>query len=193
MSESVSEQHSSNHKWIIGVSLASAFAAGIVGFLVYSAVCPCERTPGGFLFGAAADGPVDDWSFANEVPLCQLQIYAGIRPHSINLNCMSTPAGELYLSCSVCEQKYWAARVDANESAVMRLDGVTYPVVLNRVKEPTGWMPPGMRGSPNCKALAEGRTIRHRTRTPDAPPLVDVSRDVPIMSRSVSLKTILKD
>ena len=136
MSESVAEQHSSNHKWIIGVSLASALAAGIVGFLIYSAVCPCERTPGGFLFGAAADGPLDDWSFANEVPLCQLQIYAGIRPHSINLNCMATPAGELYLSCSVCEQKYWAARVDANESAVMRLDGVTYPVVLNRVKSP---------------------------------------------------------
>ena len=44
-----------------------------------------------------------------------------IRPHSINLNCMATSAGELYLSCSVCEQKYWAARVDANESAVMRL------------------------------------------------------------------------
>ena len=62
MSESVAEQHSSNHKWIIGVSLASALAAGIVGFLIYSAVCPCERTPGGFLFGAAADGPVDDWS-----------------------------------------------------------------------------------------------------------------------------------
>ena len=95
------------------------------------------RTPPGRLpVRAAADGPVDDWSFANEVPLCQLQIYAGIRPHSINLNCMSTPAGELYLSCSVCEQKYWAARVDANESAVMRLDGVTYPVVLNRVRSP---------------------------------------------------------
>ncbi|MEC7581946.1 MAG: hypothetical protein VYC85_06015, partial [Pseudomonadota bacterium] len=77
MSESVAEPHSSNHKWIIGASLASALAAGIVGFLIYSAVCPCERTPGGVLFGAAADGPVDDWSFANEVPLCQLQIYAG--------------------------------------------------------------------------------------------------------------------
>ena len=137
MSASATEQHSSHQKWIIGVSLASALAAGIVGFLIYSAVCPCERTPGGFLFGAAADGPVDDWSFANKVPLCQLQIYAGIRPHSINLNCMATPAGELYLSCSVCEQKYWAARVDANKSAVMRLDGVTFPVVLNRVEEPT--------------------------------------------------------
>ena len=189
MSESVAEQHSSNHKWIIGVSLASALAAGIVGFLIYSAVCPCERTPGGFLFGAAADGPVDDWSFANEVPLCQLQIYAGIRPHSINLNCMSTPAGELYLSCSVCEQKYWAARVDANESAVMRLDGVTYPVVLNRVEEPTRMDAAWNAGSPNCKALAEGRTIRHRTRTPDAPTTGGRFTSRPILSGSVSQKS----
>ena len=137
MSEDAAEQNSTNRGWMVGALLAGVLAAGIVGFLIYSAACPCERTPGGFLFGAAADGPVDDWSFANEVPLCQLQIYAGIRPHSINLNCMSTPEGELYLSCSVCEQKYWAARVDANKSAVIRLNGVTYPVLLNRVKEPS--------------------------------------------------------
>ena len=137
MSESATEKNNTNRGLIIGAILASVLAAGIVGFIIYSAVCPCERTPGGFLFGAAADGPVEDWSFANEVPLCQLQIFAGIRPHSINLNCMSTQAGELYLSCSVCEQKYWAARVSKDESAVMRLNGVTYPVFLNRVETPS--------------------------------------------------------
>ena len=42
MSESVAEQHSSNHKWIIGVSLASALAAGIVGFLIYSTCVPAN-------------------------------------------------------------------------------------------------------------------------------------------------------
>ena len=30
----------------------------IIGFLIYSSVCPCERTPGGFLVGDAADGRV---------------------------------------------------------------------------------------------------------------------------------------
>ena len=104
----------------------------VAGFLIYSSVCPCERTPGGFLFGERASAPVDDWTFANDVPLCQLQIWDGIRPHSINLNCMSTPQGELYLSCSVCTQKYWAARVGPDESGLMRLNGVVYPVVLNR-------------------------------------------------------------
>ena len=124
-------------KIIIGGSLGGLLAIGIIGFLIYSSVCPCERTPGGFLFGESADAPVTDWNFANQVPLCQLQIYAGIRPHSINLNCMSTPQGELFLSCSVCDRKYWAARVETDEIGVMRLDGVTYPIVLNRVTDPT--------------------------------------------------------
>lgn len=109
----------------------------VAGFLIYSAVCPCERTPGGFLFGERESEPVADWSFANDVPLCQLQIWAGIRPHSINLNCMSTPEGELYLSCSVCTQKYWAARVEEDEPGYMRLNGRVYPVVVNRETDPT--------------------------------------------------------
>ena len=132
MSETLSAEASSRTKWIVGGSLAGLLAVGIIGFQIYSSVCPCDRTPGGFLFGEAADGPVTDWAFANEVPLCQLQIYAGIRPHSINLNCMATETGELFLSCSVCERKYWAGKVEADETGVMRLNGVVYPVVLSR-------------------------------------------------------------
>ena len=135
MTEAVS--NSSKLKIIIGGSLGGMLAIGIIGFLIYSSVCPCERTPGGFLFGESVDGPVSDWSFANDVPLCQLQIYAGIRPHSVNLNCMASADGEMYLSCSVCATKYWAARVEGDEPAVMRLDGVTYPVHLNRVQDPS--------------------------------------------------------
>lgn len=108
-----------------------------LGFTLYSSLCPCKRTPGGFLFGEIAPEPVTDWNFANSVPLCQLQIYAGIRPHSINLNCMSTPQGELFLSCSGCTQKYWAGKVQVNEPARLRLNGVVYPVVLNRETDPT--------------------------------------------------------
>ena len=36
-------------------------------------------------------------------------------------NCMATPEGELFLSCSVCDRKYWAARVGKDEEAVLRL------------------------------------------------------------------------
>lgn len=122
-------------KLIIAISAATLAVVLVAGFVIYSSVCPCDRTPGGLLFGEKAEAPVTDWTFANDVPLCQLQIYAGIRPHSVNLNCMSTPEGELYLSCSVCTQKYWAGEVGPNERGVMRLNGITYPVVLNRVQD----------------------------------------------------------
>ena len=121
---------------ILIAASGSLVVALVAGFLIFSSVCPCERTPGGFLFGERAEAPVSDWSFANDVPLCQLQIWAGIRPHAINLNCMSTPEGELYLSCSVCTSKYWAARVGEDESGVMRLNGVVYPVLVNRETDP---------------------------------------------------------
>lgn len=123
--------------------LGGGFAAVVVlfmaGFLVYSSICPCERTPGGFLFGERVDTAVTDWyqdSTANQEDLCQLQIWDGVRPHSINLNCMATPEGELYLSCSVCDSKYWASKVDPNERATLRLGNLIYPVTLNRETEP---------------------------------------------------------
>ena len=136
MTEEQVIENKSNVKLILGGSAACVLVAGVIGFLIYSSICPCDRTPG-FLFGDSSDGQVNDWSFANNVELCQLQIYAGIRPHSINLNCMATPEGEMYLSCSVCDMKYWAAKVGENERGVMRLDGVVYPVYLNRITEPT--------------------------------------------------------
>lgn len=137
MSESIAEAPVSKTA-IIAVSAAvSVIILLALGFTLYSSICPCERTPGGFLFGEIAPEPVNDWAFANSEPLCQLQIYAGIRPHSINLNCMSTPQGELFLSCSVCTQKYWAGKVQANEPARLRLNGIVYPVILNRETDPT--------------------------------------------------------
>jgi len=136
MNEQVEGAGKSRLPKILGGGLAGLVVLVIAGFLVFSNICPCERSPGGFLFGDRADEPVADWNFANHVELCQIQVWAGIRPHSINLNCMSTPDGNLYLSCSVCDTKYWAAHVEQNERGRLRLDGVVYPVVLNRVTDP---------------------------------------------------------
>ena len=120
---------------MIGTSLLVLLG---VGFLIFSSVCPCAVAPGGYLFGERVDAPVADWNLttANQENLCQLQIWAGIRPHSINLNCMATPEGELFLSCSVCDRKYWASKVGPDENARLRIGELVYPVVLNREIDP---------------------------------------------------------
>lgn len=104
----------------------------VIGLVVWSYICPCDRSPGFVLFGESVTEPVDDWSFANDVPLCQLQVWAGFRPHSVNLNCMATAEGELFLSCSVCSSKYWARQVGEPELGVLKLGDKTYQISLNR-------------------------------------------------------------
>ncbi len=118
---------------VVGGLLISLCVFAVAGFILYSSICPCDRTPGGFLFGERVDTPVTDWSFANEVRLCQIQIWAGIRPHSINLNCMAAADGKLYLSCSFCANKYWSGQVGSNEEGHLRLNGLVYPVAFERV------------------------------------------------------------
>lgn len=136
MNEQIMGEKKSRLPMVLGSGLAGLLVIGIIGFLIYSNTCPCERTPGGFLFGERAEQPVTNWNFVNTMEICQIQIWAGIRPHSINLNCMSTPDGKLYLSCSVCDTKYWAAHVEPGEKGRLRLEGIVYPVVLNRVTDP---------------------------------------------------------
>ena len=102
-------------------------------WLSWSAVCPCERTPGGVLFGSVESGQITDWSFANDVPLCQIQV--GRIPYSINLNCMATETGELYLSCSQCAQKRWAGIALDIPNVRLRLNGTVYRVEATRVLE----------------------------------------------------------
>ena len=120
---------------IRGVVLTALVAAPLAAFLYWFFNCPCDRVPGGYLLGAEAEAPVTDWSFANDVPLCQIQISAGILPHAINLNCMSA-AGELYLSCSQCGTKRWSNAVLDNGVARLRLNETVYPVTIARVMDP---------------------------------------------------------
>jgi hypothetical protein len=120
----------------IALGTGAALALGLIGWgAVWALTCPCEGTPGFVLLGDRHDEPASDWSFANDVALCQIQISMGLRPHSVNLNCMASPDGELFLSCSGGARKYWCPRVGPDEGARLRLDGVVYPVVLNRVTD----------------------------------------------------------
>ncbi len=107
----------------------------VVGGGYWATTCPCAGVPGFALRGELHDEPVQDWRFANDVSLCQIQINIGWLPHSVNLNCMATPTGELFLSCSAGAKKFWCPRVAADEPGRLRLDGAVYPVVLNRVTD----------------------------------------------------------
>ncbi len=114
---------------------ALLLAVPIVGYAALGFLCPCARIPGGHLLGTEVEEAVTDWSFVNQVPLCQLEV-ASTLPHSINLNCMSAD-GELYVSCSNCEAKHWSSVALARPSARIRIAEAIYPVTLARVEDPS--------------------------------------------------------
>src|SRR5262249_28158255 len=106
----------------------------VCGVFAWTSICPCTKVRGFMLLGPVHNEPVKDWSFVNDVPLCQLQVSTSQAPYAINLNCMST-GGELYVSCSNGQSKYWCKQVERNARGRLRLNGVIYPVVLNRVMD----------------------------------------------------------
>ncbi len=122
-------------KVLLGVAALVVIVAA-AGGAVWAVTCPCETTPGFVLLGDSHEDPVTDWSFANQVSLCQIQISIWLRPHSVNVNCMATLDGHLFISCSVGARKYWCPRVGEDEPGRLRLDGVVYPVFLNREMDP---------------------------------------------------------
>jgi hypothetical protein len=130
----MSEQQSRNV--VRSVLLAVLVVVPVSGFLYWFFTCPCDTIPGGYLLGAETEAPIEDWSFANDISLCQVQINAGVLPHSINLNCMSTTTGNLYLSCSQCGSKRWSNAVLNDGTARLRLNATVYPVNLTRVLDP---------------------------------------------------------
>ncbi len=118
---------------LIGAGVLAVVVVAGVG--VWTTTCPCETTPGFVLLGDTQEAPVTDWQFANDVPLCQLQVSVYGLPHAINLNCMATPEGRLFLSCSVCDRKVWAAHVTPGSPGRLRLEGRVYPVTVTRVTD----------------------------------------------------------
>lgn len=115
------------------VAVVALIAIPAIGTSYWALACPCDRLPGLYLRGVEASEPVTDWSFANKIPLCQVQVDAGFLTHALNLNCMSTSEGELYLSCAQCDGKRWSTAAMENSEARLRLDGTVYPVTLTRV------------------------------------------------------------
>jgi len=133
MTETTPARGSTRRRAFLGLAALIVVVVGGVG--VWTTTCPCNRAPGFMLLGDVQTAPVTDWGFVNDVPLCQIQMYAGIMPHAVNLNCMATPDGQLYLSCSACETKFWGRHVKDNGHGRLRLNGRVYPVVFTRVTD----------------------------------------------------------
>lgn len=118
----------------IAASIVGVFLIGVA--YAYLSLCPCDRIPGAWLTGETATAPVTDWSFSNDretAPLCQVQIDTW-RPHSINLNCMST-GNDLFVSCSRCEGKNWSGNALTHPEGYIRIAGIVYPVTFTRITE----------------------------------------------------------
>ena len=109
--------------------------AGVAGFLYWFLACPCEQTPGGYLLGEESQEVISDWSFVNEVSLCQLQTRGSFLPHSLNLNCYSTDK-ELFIGCMNCETKSWGASLVEQGIARIRINNIVYPVTARRLMQP---------------------------------------------------------
>ncbi len=116
-------------RWI----LTTLFAMVLLLALSVYFYCPCERVPGGYLLGDVVETRVSDWSFANDVRLCQIEVRA-VLPHSVNLNCMASD-GVLYLSCASCAGKRWSEAAMARPAARIRIGEKIYPVNLTKVTD----------------------------------------------------------
>lgn len=121
---------------ILAVVALGLLGLAVAAFATWFFTCPCERMPGAYLSGEMVQEPVSDWSFANQAGLCQIQVDTRLLPHALNLNCMATDDGKLYLSCAQCDGKYWSTAAIANGTGKIRLDGRVYPVTFTHITDP---------------------------------------------------------
>lgn len=117
------------------IILALFVVIPVVAIAYWVRVCPCDRTPGVYLWGPEVAERVTDWSMANQVPLCQVQVSTALLPQALNLNCWADDKGVLYLSCGGCADKRWSNAAVANNQGRLRVGGNVYPVTLTRVMD----------------------------------------------------------
>ncbi len=122
-----------NSSRILQFVLLSLATLALGATAVWVSTCPCERIPGAYLSGERIEEPVTDWTFANQVQLCQIQTRSGILPHALNLGCAADANGDLFLSCGQCEGKRWSTAAMLNPQGYIKLNGLVYPVILRKL------------------------------------------------------------
>ena len=107
-------------------------------FLTTAIAClgfgPCGPIPGGALSGNEVDIAVADWSFANDVEHCLVEVRPE-SPRSMTVNCMSWQS-RLFVSCSSCAGKRWSKIALAEPMARVKVGEALFPVRLERVVDP---------------------------------------------------------
>ncbi|MEQ9021449.1 MAG: hypothetical protein RLN82_01665 [Pseudomonadales bacterium] len=131
LTQSIPAKHTTRRILLYSLPVVALLALGAAS--VWFFTCPCERMPGAYLSGDRVEQPIADWTFANQVQLCQIQTSSGFIPHAINLNCMADSNGKLFLSCSQCEGKRWSTAALENPAGYIRLEGQVYPITLRRL------------------------------------------------------------
>lgn len=116
------------------MSLARALAFLLVCAPLVSGFGPCWRIPGDRLTGEEVADAVTDWSFAESIRGCQIEVRPA-DPYSINASCF-VDGGKLFVGCMRCSTKRWPLFVAGDPHARVRLDGRIYPVVATRIHEP---------------------------------------------------------
>ena len=95
---------------------------------------PCGPIPGGALRGTLDADAVSDWSPADAVDYCQIEVRPE-SPRSMTVNCMSWQ-GRLFVSCSQCANKRWAKMVAEDDRGRVRVGDRVHPVTIRRVTDP---------------------------------------------------------
>ncbi len=99
------------------------------------ALGPCGPISGGRLSGTDSSVPPADWSIANDVPRCAVEVRPE-SPHSVTVNCMSWQ-GRLFVSCSECEPKAWSSYAVKDPRGRVQIGDEVYPVSLMRIVDPS--------------------------------------------------------
>jgi len=96
---------------------------------------PLEIIPGGpFESGELVTAPVDDWSFATDIPTIELQLEGDDTSRTVWI---LVDQGVGYVPCSLGFPpfKTWHRRADRDGRAVLRIDGRLYRVNMQRVDD----------------------------------------------------------
>ena len=124
-------------RWIriLAVAIASTLAAA--GGVALSAPYwdgPLLLIPGGALHGLHHQGPEPDWSFLRDVLTVELQVDSA-SPHSVQIAVIERD-GEVFVPATLRpERKRWSTTLLDDPAAVMRVRGVLYDRVAERVND----------------------------------------------------------